>query len=176
MLKLDLGCGKNKREGFSGVDTIRFDNVDVVADLKDVWPWGDNSVDEVHCSHFLEHLEGEKRVFFANELYRVLIPGGKAQIIVPSWSSSRAYGDMTHKWPPVSEFWFYYLSKEWRKVNAPHDDSEYNPNGYSCDFEATWGYTLHPGIVSRNQEYQMHATTFWKESCQDIIATLTKKG
>jgi hypothetical protein len=28
--------------------------------------------------------------------------------------------------------------------------------------------------VSRNQEYQSHALTFWKEAAQDMIATLTK--
>ena len=74
-LKLDLGCGKNKREGFLGVDCRKFDGVDQVVDLlklkRDVeewrilgkpksdghdlferWPWKDNSVAEVHCSHF----------------------------------------------------------------------------------------------------------------------------
>lgn len=174
-LKLDLGCGKNRKEGFIGVDTIKFDNVDIVADLTQPWPWEDNTVSEVNCSHFVEHLEARERIHFVNELHRVLKPGAKAYITVPCWSSSRAYGDMTHKWPPVSEFWFYYLSTEWRKVNAPHDDIEFNPEGYKCNFDATWGYSLHPGLQSRNQEYQTHALTFWKESGQDIIATLIKK-
>lgn len=78
-------------------------------------------------------------------------------------------GEVVVEWPPVTEFWFYYLSKDWRKDNAPHNDF------YHCDFDATWGYNLHPSIVSRNQEYQLHAVTFWKEAVQDLIATLTKK-
>lgn len=176
-LKLDLGCGKNKREGFLGVDSIKFDGVDIVADLREKWPWEDGSVDEVHCSHFLEHFERLERIHFANELYRVLKPNGTAQIIVPHWCSNRAYGDMTHCWPPVSEMWFFYLDKPWRSVNAPHDDIEHNPKGYNCDFAATWGYAMHASLNVRPAEYQQHALTFWKEAAQDIVATLTaRKG
>jgi SAM-dependent methyltransferase len=174
-MKLDLGCGKNKREGFLGVDSIKFDGVDIVADLREKWPWDDNSVDEVHCSHFLEHFERLERIHFANELYRVLKHDGKAQIIVPHWGSNRAYGDMTHCWPPVAEMWFYYLDKPWRAGNAPHDDIEYNPKGYNCDFAATWGYSLHQSLLLRNADYQQHALQFWKEAAQDIIATLTAR-
>lgn len=169
-IKLDLGCGKNKREGFTGVDCLDFEGVDVVCNLgAGTWPWADGSVEEVHCSHFVEHLNGSERIHFVNELYRVLQPGGKAQIIVPHWGSCRAYGDLTHQWPPVSEFWFYYLDKDWRAANAPHNVD------YSCDFAATWGYSLHPSIQSRNQEYQMFAMSNYKEACQDLIATLVKK-
>lgn len=95
-VKLDLGCGKNKKAGFIGVDNISFDGVDVVHDLRTQWPWEKESVEEVHCSHFLEHLTNAERVHFWNELYRVMKPGAKAQIIVPHWSSGRAYGDPTH--------------------------------------------------------------------------------
>jgi SAM-dependent methyltransferase len=169
-LRLDLGCGKNKREGFVGVDVTAFPGVDVVADLATKrWPWADDSVDEVHCSHMVEHLDSGERVFFINELHRVLKKGAKATLITPHWASMRAYGDLTHKWPPVSEFWFYYLSAEWRKTNAPHND------GYTCDFEASWGYALHPTLGTRALEHQQFAMQNYKEACQDTIATLTKR-
>jgi hypothetical protein len=95
-LKLDFGCGPNKREGFQGVDSIAFPGVDFVVDLRQRWPWEDNSVAEAHASHFIEHLTAMERVHFANELYRVLKPGGKCTVIVPHWGSCRAYGDPTH--------------------------------------------------------------------------------
>lgn len=167
VLKLDLGCGPHPRDGFTGVDVRDFGQP-VTHDLRKPWPWKDGTVMEVHCSHFLEHLTGLERVHFVNELYRVLIPGGSCQIIVPHWASCRAYGDYTHQWPPVSEFWFYYLSTEWRTQNAPHND------GYTCNFAATWGYSLHPLIIPRSQEFQQHALQFSKEAAQDIIATLVK--
>lgn len=174
-VKLDFGCGPNKREGFLGVDAIAFPNVDVVLDIaKGDWPWADSSVEEGHASHFVEHLTAQERITFCNELYRVLKPGAKIQIIVPHWASCRAYGDPTHQWPPVSEFWFYYLNRDWRKANAPHTDAEFNPLGYDCHFEAAWGYNLRPDLAVKNQEYQQFAMQNYKEVCQDTIATLTK--
>lgn len=186
-LKIDLGCGKNPREGFIGVDVRDFGQ-DIQADLTKRWPWKDGSVTEAHASHFLEHLTAPDRVHFFNELWRVLIPEGKASIITPYWASCRAYGDMTHQWPPVSEFFYYYLSKPWRlgvvcadckkkptkgckacvPANAPHNDE------YTCDFEAVWGYSVHPSLQSRNQDYQNHAVAYFKEAAQDLFANLTK--
>jgi SAM-dependent methyltransferase len=202
IIKLDLGCGKNKAAGFLGIDRRSFEGVDGVTDLTkdkwvfhrkdfeglipsedhvnlDKWILPDSSVTEVHCSHFLEHLnhnqQSPQRVKFMNELWRVLIPGGKATIITPHWASNRAYGDFTHADKPVSEMFYYYISKTWREGNAPDNDIEWNPDGYSCDFDATWGYALHPNITNRNQEYQNHALTFWKEAAQDLHATLIAK-
>ena len=174
-LRLDIGCGKNKREGFVGVDQYKMDGVDIVHDMREPWPWQDDSVEEVHCSHFLEHLTGKERVHFMNELHRVLKQGAKASIIAPHWCSNRAYGDFTHQWPPIAEMFFYYLNKDWRKAQAPHTDVEFNADGYSCDFDATWGYALHPQLMTRNQEYQQFAMAFYKEAAQDIVATLIKK-
>lgn len=175
-IKLDLGCGKNKKEGFTGVDRRRFEGVDVVHDfLKFPWPWKDESVEEVHMSHCLEHFHGPDRVKIFNELYRIMQKGAKATIITPHWSSGRAYGDFTHVWPPVSGFMYFYLSKKWRDENAPDTDIEWNPAGYSCDFEATWGFTMHPDVANKNQERQIFAMTFYIEATQDIVATLTKK-
>lgn len=189
-MKLDLGCGKNKKEGFHGVDSIAFEGVDMVMDLatlkKDIpewkilmppkigdniyepWPWGDGEIEEVHSSHSFEHLTASQRVHFYNELYRVMKPGAKAQIIVPHWSSGRAYGDLTHQCPPVVEFSFYYLDKGWREVNAPHC-------GLTCDFLATWGYSIHPTWQAKHQEAQMFALNHYREVAQDLICTITKR-
>lgn len=198
LLKLDLGCGPNKREGFIGVDSRQFDGkVDQVVDvakLKSIrpiternealdeyrptvygvscyepWPWADNSVEEIHCSHMLEHLRPTERVHFANEAYRILIPGGKVSIITPHAFAERAYGDLTHQWPPVTGFWTFYLDKGWRAGNAPHNDF------YTCDFACTWGYSMHPGILAKNAEYQQHALCFFKEAAQDMILTMTAR-
>lgn len=199
-LKLDLGCGPNKREGFIGVDSLPFDGkVDVVMDLrpplippcksnrghlwdqtvecrfcgllvppKNHWPWDDNSVDEVHCSHFLEHLTGAERIHFFNELHRVMKPGAKALIITPHHSSGRAYGDLTHQWPPVVEMFWYYLDKTWRAQNAPHV-------GFTCDFQTTWGYSIgHPWNL-KTPEAQMFGVNHYREVAQDMTATITKR-
>jgi hypothetical protein len=172
-MKIDLGCGPNKREGFIGVDVMQFvrdgkETVDVVHDLgKEKWPWGDDTVEEAHCSHMIEHLTWTERVFFFNELARVCKKGAKTQVIFPHWCSMRYYGDPTHK-DPISEFAFYYLLKSWRDQNAPHV-------GYTCDFDVTYGYNIRGDVVVRNQEYQQYAIANLKEVCQDVVGTLVKR-
>jgi len=178
-LKIDLGSGPNKRQGFLGVDAIAFPGVDVVLKIgSERWPWDDNSVEEAHSSHTIEHLTNYndkwERVHFFNELYRVLKPGGKCTLIFPHWNSSRYYGDPTHK-EPMSEWFAYYLSKDWRKANAPHSDIEHNPNGYNCHFEVVLGNVEHPALANRNAEYRSYATQWYKEAILDLHCQLTKR-
>lgn len=169
--KLDLGCGTRKEEGFFGVDIRAFEGVDMVHDLvRTAWPWVDNSIEEVRASHLIEHFDQMERVFFFNELYRVLKPGGKATVTTPYWCSNRAYGDPTHKWPPVSEMLWYYLDATWRKSQAPHVDGV-----LTCDFQkTTWGYVGHSSLNVRSQKYQEFALNFYKDAALDMVATLTK--
>ena len=181
VIKLDLGAGKNKRQDgkWIGVDIMPFEGVDVVMNLaKDTWPWEDNSVDEVYASHFVEHLEADERIHFANELYRVLKTGeyvdgrlvrGFATIITPHWASQRAYGDLTHKWPPVSEFWYLYLDKGWRAVNAPHNDK------YTCDFSFQTGHGMNQELMTRNEEWRQFALKWYKEAAADLHGVVIKK-
>ena len=175
-IKLDLGCGKNKKEGFTGVDQRKFEGVDVVLNLlKAPWPWKSGSVAEIHMSHAMEHFGGKDRVQIVNEMYRVMRVGAKATIATPYWASGRAYGDFTHQWPPVCEMWYQYLNKKWREENAPDNDIKWNPDGYSCDFECTGGYALHPVFVPKNQDAQQFATQFNKEAVQDMTWTMVNK-
>lgn len=174
-MKIDIGCGPNKKEGFLGVDQYSFPGVDHVVNVaKDRLPFDDGAVEEVHASHFVEHLNAVERCHLMNELFRVMKPGAKMSMIVPHWGSNRAYGDPTHQWPPIGEMWFYYLKREWRMAQAPHTDKSNWPEGYDCDFEATWGYTMHPSLNTRNTEFQQFAMNFYKEGAQDIVATLTR--
>lgn len=172
VLKIDLGCGTRKKDGFTGADVLAFEGVDVVLNLgKARWPWADNSVAEAHCSHMLEHLTSLERAHFFNELYRVLAPGAKALVQTPYWASNRAYGDPTHIWPPVSEFSYFYLSAEWRKTEAPHTESL-----FTCDFKGTtWGFVGNPGLLTgRDERFTNFAISHYKDAVLDLVATLIK--
>ena len=201
-INLDLGCGKQKRPGFLGVDRRPFPGVDGITDLtqkhwlfdrpqlgpvelvavatadgRTAFMLPDNSVAEVYCSHFLEHLDHNQakpeRVRFMNELWRVLVPGGRATIITPHWASNRAYGDFTHADKPVSEMFYHYLNEAWRKVNAPDNDIEFNPDGYSCDFDSQIGYSLHPALAKKQKHEVDFAVSWYKEATLDLSALLT---
>lgn len=56
-MKLDIACGANKKEGFTGIDIADVPSVDIVHDLN-VYPWPieDESVEEIWCSHYIEHI------------------------------------------------------------------------------------------------------------------------
>ena len=173
------GCGKNKKEGFKGVDIRKFDGVDtveVVCDLgKDRWPFDDESCEEAHCSHTLEHIPAMARIHFFNELWRVLKVGAKCSLTFPHWASNRYYGDPTHK-EPFSEMAPNYLFREWRLSQAPHTDAANSPHGYSCDFDWQSGYATHPALHVRSQEAQQYAVQWYKESCTDFWLHVTKRA
>ena len=175
-LLLDIGCGKNKRAGWIGVDQYSMEGVDIVADVRKSWPWQTSSVDEIQASHFVEHLAGGKeRCHFFNEVWRVLKPGAKATIIVPHCFSSRSIGDPTHLWPPLGGFTWPYLSRAWRESQAPHTDKKWWADGYDCDFDHTLGFSLRPDLQVRNQEFITMALQSQVEAAQDMICTLTCK-
>jgi SAM-dependent methyltransferase len=186
IIKLDIGCGKNKKEGFLGIDQYQMEGVDIVLNVVGKnkqgkfipWTFDDNSIDEIFTSHFVEHLDCDihnpERVHFFNEAFRILKPGSKMTVITPHWASNRAYGDFTHANKPVSEMFYYYLKKEWRDTQAPHTDKKWNPKGYSCNFDATWGYSYPPELNARSQEYVQFALNNYKEAILDLHATLVK--
>lgn len=170
-LKLDLACGQNKTPGFLGVDIVGAPGVDVVFDLRQTpWPWKDGEVAEVVCSHFLEHLTGEERIAFMDELWRVLAEGGKATIITPYYTSMRAVQDPTHKWPPVCEASYLYFNKGWREQNR----LDHYP--IRCDFDFSYGYLLAGDVAARAQEFRDYAIRSLNNSVNDLQVVLTKKA
>jgi ubiquinone/menaquinone biosynthesis C-methylase UbiE len=171
--RLDLGCGRNKQEGFFGVDLYEPD-ADLKLDLfQSNWPWKDNTVDEIFCSHFVEHIPHFNRWKFFEECYRIMKLDATMRILVPSWKSERSYGDMTHQWPPVTAFFFYYLNKDWRTANK----LTYGPYALKCHFESQAGPTaISPAFADRTQEAQTHACTHYLEAYGDMWVTLVKKA
>ena len=100
--RVDLGCGPRKPEGYFGIDRHPWPGVDQVADLTLGIPLGDDSVDELRAFDIVEHLP--EPILTMNEIWRVLKPGGIAEIFVPSTDGRGAFQDPTHKsfWNPNS--------------------------------------------------------------------------
>ena len=98
-LKLNLGSGINKRPGYINVDKFAYGEPDLVHDLEQTpWPFGDNTVDEIHLNHTLEHLGKDVNTFFAiiQELYRVCKSGARIEINVPHPRHNNFINDPTH--------------------------------------------------------------------------------
>ncbi len=89
-LKIELGCGGAKREGFIGLDWVSAPDVDFVLDLtKDRLPFADKTVDHVFSAHFLEHIPAPNHVF--EEIARVCRDGAKIEFWTPYAFSDAAF-------------------------------------------------------------------------------------
>lgn len=79
-MKLDIGCGEFKREGYTGVDP--YIETDIQAFM---WalPLPDDSVEEIYTSHALEHVSKFEVPLALVEWKRVIIAGGLIEIQVP---------------------------------------------------------------------------------------------
>lgn len=109
--KLDLGCGTRKRSPqHIGIDRLEHPAVDVVGDVLDVLGGiPDGVVEEVYCSHFLEHVDDLDAVLA--EMCRVTRPGGRLEIVVPHFSNPYFASDPTHR-RPFGLYTFSYLTAD----------------------------------------------------------------
>ena len=83
-LRLNLGCGLNKLEGYVNCDSDSAVKPDKILDLSKRLPFKTNSVDEIFTSHTLEHIPQEILVSKTlPEIWRVCKPDAKVKIIVP---------------------------------------------------------------------------------------------
>ena len=177
-MKLDIACGGSKKgEDWIGVDIANVQGVDIVHDLNQYpWPFEDNSIDEIHCSHYIEHIPHDVKnednrdglIQFMDECYRILKPKGKMKIIAPYYSSMRAYGDPTHV-RFISDMTFWYYNKEWRDSNKL---SHYNIN---CDFDIKYSYYITNELTLKAKEVRDEMFKRNLNVIDDIMAELIKR-
>lgn len=117
-MKLNLGCGFKKLEGYINVDLYPLFEPDLCLDLNaDYWPIDDASVDEVYAAHVLEHLTAPLVAVMKN-IYRVLKPGGKLHVRLPHPMSHEYLNDPTHVrayMPETFTFFSKVANKDWEK-------------------------------------------------------------
>ena len=96
-MQIALGCGKEKKEGFIGLDHVDF-GWNKVWDAKDPLPFFDNSADFIEAHNFFEHVERKYWIQIFNECHRVLKPTGSLEIVIPNAERDigLAMADITH--------------------------------------------------------------------------------
>lgn len=115
-MRLNIGCADQILDGYVNVDIVELPGV-FVADLRETWPWDDDSVESIRAHDIVEHLPD--KIHTMNEMWRVLEPGGKAEIVVPSTNGPAAFQDPTHVsfWNRNS-FWYYEAGNPYREFFA----------------------------------------------------------
>jgi hypothetical protein len=88
-IRLDVGCGANKQEGFVGMDARALDGVDIVHNWNDYpWPLPDGCVLTAVASHVVEHVNPADGGFlrWMDELWRVM----REAVSCAGWTSCGA--------------------------------------------------------------------------------------
>jgi len=94
-LKLNLGAGKDYRDGFINTDIANNVGADKVFDMEEGIPFKDNYFDEIIAYNCLEQISTPKKfVFVIQELHRILKPTGFLVIRVPNVTDICAFQDI----------------------------------------------------------------------------------
>jgi len=93
-LRLNLGCGGKRIEGFVGVDRHPAPAVDVVADVGAALPFADGAADEIMLDNVIEHVADIPRLM--HEMHRVCRDGARIVIRTPHFTSLSSWRDPTH--------------------------------------------------------------------------------
>lgn len=98
-VKLNLGCGYRKLDGYINVDKFAAAQPDMLVDLEVLpWPFADNCATHVEMSHVLEHMgqESAKFLLLMQELWRICVSQAVVTIRVPHPRHDNFLGDPTH--------------------------------------------------------------------------------
>jgi len=95
-LKINLGGGNKKINGYKNIDKIKNNNVDIVHDLNIFpYPFENDSISEIIADNVFEHLDDLVKVL--EEIYRICKNNAIIKIFVPYFKSTGAFTDITHK-------------------------------------------------------------------------------
>jgi predicted SAM-dependent methyltransferase len=81
-LRLHVGAGRERLEGWVNIDVQDLPGVDVVADVTRGLDFSD--AEAVYAEHFLEHLRADQAIDFLAECHRCLVPGGLLRLSTPN--------------------------------------------------------------------------------------------
>jgi predicted SAM-dependent methyltransferase len=157
-MRLNLGCGHNRKPGWVNVD--EYGDPDVRHDLETFpWPWPDESIEAIELVHVLEHLGQAVDVYLKifQEMYRISKPLCDILIIVPHPRHDNFLDDPTHVravTPLGLQLFNQRMNDYWRRGNYSN-----SPLGQylGVDFEMVGhleneakGWQQHAGAKERN--------------------------
>jgi len=126
LIKVELGCGKTKHEGYLGIDRFDLPGVDIVADLNNGIPLDENKVDLILACHFLEHIDNLYSIM--EEIFRVCKHKAIVLILAPYHMQTTNYANFYHKQAFNEDTFRFFTNDQFTYI----DDKEYyNPHALS---------------------------------------------
>ncbi len=95
LIRIELGCGKTKMDGYVGIDRYPMPGVDIIADLNKKLPLENDYADIIFASHSLEHLDDMQHII--SEIYRIGKHKSIVYILSPYASTSLNIANFYHK-------------------------------------------------------------------------------
>ena len=160
-MKLNIGSGDKKFDGFLNVDDDPHVSPDYLINLDDVnlkLPFEDDSVEEIKAIHVLEHI-GDGFIRLMQELYRVGKDGCIIDIVAPNEYHAVFYGDPTHK-RPINVNIFHTLSKSQKgylarkyEVNFEVVDNSFNYDSMYIPMMQNFYQRKEEGKTTKEEEF-----------------------
>lgn len=145
--KLNIGCGRDIKQGYINLDIYPAPGVDLVHDIEQPWPFPDQIFSEILAHHILEHVHNLVSVM--NEAFRTMARGGRLSIKVPWWAGEWARGDPSHirffdhnSFSPFSDWFTLYrhlhIAGPWCKLSQNYN---HRPQDANSQFLKAMGFS-----------------------------------
>jgi SAM-dependent methyltransferase len=163
-MKLNIGSGHKRYDGFLNVDDDPLVNPDFIVNLEEAkLPFEDNSVEEIKAHHILEHI-GDGFIPLIQEFYRICKHGAIIDIVAPHHNHEVFYGDPTHK-RPITVNGMYLFSKKYCLESKEQSSSssdlalKYNVNFDMIEYDFDYDEFYVPMIEHFNKRKERNEVT-----------------
>jgi len=120
-MKLNLGCGWDKKEGFLNIDIAKETNPDIIHDLNNGLGFiKDNEVKYIFSSHTLEHIKPDNYLELISEMGRVSQHGCIWELELPFDNIVTRTNNSHYRSYAWNSFAQYYKNNTFRNYYMPH--------------------------------------------------------
>lgn len=160
-MKLHLGCGEKKLEGFVNIDTRPLEDVvDVIDDVRELTTIENETVSLIYCSHVLEHIGRREYIEVLKRWYDVLQNGGILRLSIPDFEKVVEHYNKYKDIDMIRGFLYggqnykenyHYCAWDFKKIK-----SDLESVGFSDVQRYDWKKTEHSHIDDYSQCYLPH--------------------
>jgi len=160
-MKLHLGCGEKKIDGYVNIDTRHFEGiVDIVDDISKLNNFEDNTVSLIYCSHVLEHFGRREYMKVLQRWFDILKPGGVLRLAIPDFEKVVQHYNKYKDIESIRGFLYggqnykenyHYCAWDFKKIK-----SDLESLGFTDIKKYDWRETEHSNIDDYSQCYLPH--------------------